>query len=384
MQCQGASDIIEVTIHGRQTAAPKRWAKYLQHSRNKARLTAFLATQLIEKGKSSLLQGQQLVIGGGFHDSSQAVKITKGRCECVEALVSQQEEADTRVMLHAKHASQHGCKSITIRSPDSDVGILMLYYQQDIRSTQLWFHTGKEKRNRFIPIHAITTKIPVALVKALPGLHALTGCDSNSAFAGMGKVQPLKLLQNNVAKHSRALNLLGETEMPSQEVIDGCTQYVMAIYCVKSKCHDIDSLRYELFCKKQMSNSALPPTTDSLNLHITRANYQTRVWKAALKHTTAIQNPIGAGWEHDDHGSIQPSMMMKDDIPASTLELLTCGCTTFCSRNTCKCRQKELPCIESCRCMAAEECQNPFEMDQRELPGSDSENDDSDESCDDD
>ena len=30
--------------------------------------------------------------------------------------------------------------------------------------------------------------------EALPGLHAFTGCDAVSAFAGIGKVKPLKKL----------------------------------------------------------------------------------------------------------------------------------------------------------------------------------------------
>jgi len=44
--------------------------------------------------------------------------------------------------------------------------------------------------------------------KALSGLHALTGCDTVSAFAGKGKLKGLGLISKG-AQHREALALLG-------------------------------------------------------------------------------------------------------------------------------------------------------------------------------
>ena len=51
-------------------------------------------------------EGHQLVIGGGHKDDNvRAILIVRGQHAVVEALNSDHEEADTRLLLHAKHAS---------------------------------------------------------------------------------------------------------------------------------------------------------------------------------------------------------------------------------------------------------------------------------------
>ena len=44
-------------------------------------------------------------------------------------LCTNQEEADTRMLLHAEHASQNGHQRIAIKSSDTDVEVLACYYQ---------------------------------------------------------------------------------------------------------------------------------------------------------------------------------------------------------------------------------------------------------------
>ena len=44
---------------------------------------------------------------------------------------------------------------------------------------------------------------------ALLGLHAFTGCDTCSAFKGIGKIKPIKVLQKN-AKFNDMLARLGD------------------------------------------------------------------------------------------------------------------------------------------------------------------------------
>ena len=41
----------------------------------------------------------------------------------------------------------------------------------------------------------------------------------------------------------------------------------------------------------------LPPCCSSLQLHTKRANYQTAVWKGALKQNPQTPNPTGFGWK---------------------------------------------------------------------------------------
>ena len=53
--------------------------------------------------------------------------------ECIE-LLRIQEEADTKMILHAKHVSDKGYDSIGIKSSDTDVEVLACYFQNYISS----------------------------------------------------------------------------------------------------------------------------------------------------------------------------------------------------------------------------------------------------------
>ena len=53
--------------------------------------------------------------------------------ECIE-LLSIQEEADTKMFLHAKHVADKGYDSIGIKSSDTDVEVLACYFQNYISS----------------------------------------------------------------------------------------------------------------------------------------------------------------------------------------------------------------------------------------------------------
>ena len=67
---------------------------------------------------------------------------------------------------------------------------------------------GSQSRTRYINISAITKSIGKKTVASLPGLHAFTGCDSVSAFAGKGKLIAYKLLKNS-SSYQEVFGLLG-------------------------------------------------------------------------------------------------------------------------------------------------------------------------------
>ena len=73
-------------------------------------------------------------------DGEKALKINEDTVIAIPELEGIHEEADTRVMLHAQHASQHFQK-ILISSPDTDVFIIFLSFQPVINAN-LYFLTG--------------------------------------------------------------------------------------------------------------------------------------------------------------------------------------------------------------------------------------------------
>ena len=77
---------IRGTIRGPATHVPKQWLKYIANVHNKVNLCTFVADTWCELGVKHLLDGQHIVIGGGFKDAQAAVMITSGHCEELVAL----------------------------------------------------------------------------------------------------------------------------------------------------------------------------------------------------------------------------------------------------------------------------------------------------------
>ena len=77
------------------------------------------------------------------------LKADDGKSEMVKAEVTglrcTQEEADTRMLLHAAHTADHGAPAVVIKSPDSDVAVIALSVSHQI-DTQLIFCTGTQHR----------------------------------------------------------------------------------------------------------------------------------------------------------------------------------------------------------------------------------------------
>lgn len=103
-----------------------------------------------------------------------AVVIGKVVCEEINELNSNHEEADTKLLLHTKHASDNGETNIIIKSPVTDVTILACHFSRDISARVLVIKKEKT-RNIFLGISAIANAAGPHLCNALPGMHAFTG-----------------------------------------------------------------------------------------------------------------------------------------------------------------------------------------------------------------
>lgn len=149
--------------------------------------------------------------------------------------------------------------------------------------------TGTKLRTRYIDIKKICAKYSSNVIKALPGIHAISGCDSVNAFSGKGKKKTFELMQQ---PHLCSLmdNLGSEIPPP-----DSYEAFVCRLYGCPSFT-DINNLRYHLFCKKTLQSNQLPPCKDSLIKHVQRANYQCYIWKRALECNPDIPSPDGNGW----------------------------------------------------------------------------------------
>ena len=243
--------------------------KVSDNLKNKASLVANICEQWSLKASSVLVAGQCLIVAGGFKYVLVTRKVTKeGSCrDC------NHEEADTRLIFHAHKASLASqIKRIVVWSPDTDVVILCIYHKERICSPELWFRTGvKDTSPPFIPVHTICTNFGSDLRNALLDFHALTGCDSTSGFACVGKVKFFKVLKKHPTKYSSVSKLGNELDL--LELMPGIEQFICHTYDNKATVQEVNECRYRMFCHKRAVNEALPRTLDSLPYNTKRCKF---------------------------------------------------------------------------------------------------------------
>ena len=100
---------------------------------------------------------------------------------------STHEEADTRMFLHVSDAVNHGYGRVMVRTVDSDVLVLAIAAVQQLSIDELWIAFGSGKSLRYLPAHEMAGALGPERCIALPFVHAFSGCDTVSSFAGRGK-----------------------------------------------------------------------------------------------------------------------------------------------------------------------------------------------------
>jgi len=97
--------------------------------------------------KRELILDKVLVVTCG----TRCWKITSDDSSEIVELESSHEEADTRLLLHAKHAADSGYRNIIVVSEDTDVFVLLLSFAKDI-SAALYQKRGTKTRTQFTNI----------------------------------------------------------------------------------------------------------------------------------------------------------------------------------------------------------------------------------------
>ena len=85
---------------------------------------------------------------------------------------------------------------------------------------------------------------------ALSGLHAVSGCDSTSAFFGVGKQKAYKIVKSS-DRFQEVLARMGEAFNFDEILFAGIQEMVTEFYGVKS-CPSINDMRYKEFCKNKV------------------------------------------------------------------------------------------------------------------------------------
>ena len=153
---------LEVNIHSGSTPNPKQWTKFISNPRSKERLAEFVCENLIKQLPGRLGPFQNVLLAGGFRDGSRTVSLAQGSTAAVPQLRSDHEEANTRLLLHAKHAASTHPR-IVIQSPDTDVAVFAVAHFHDLGCQELWLRTGTKDKERDIPVHTIHSSLGPSL-----------------------------------------------------------------------------------------------------------------------------------------------------------------------------------------------------------------------------
>ncbi|KAG0713082.1 hypothetical protein GWK47_016995 [Chionoecetes opilio] len=93
----------------------------------------------------------ELITAGGFEE---VTKVASSHGSDVEQLQSSHEEADTRIILHAKAAYMDGYERIIVSCRDTDV-LVLLTHAAGQSSGELWMRTGTRQERRYVAVHDI-------------------------------------------------------------------------------------------------------------------------------------------------------------------------------------------------------------------------------------
>ncbi|KAL8625537.1 hypothetical protein ACOMHN_014626 [Nucella lapillus] len=333
----------------------KQWRRFLRQDANKTSLIKFLANEWQgEKYKHKLARMKKVLY---VTCEDVCFRITGLRCREVLELQCFQEEAGGCLLLHAMHTTEEGFEATVISSDDTDVFVLNLAFAETIR-TCLFQKTGTRTRTHLLDINKIAASLGPDVCKALIGMHAYTGCDTVSAFAGKGKLNALKILKGDEDVKQAFLEL-GESWELTSELFQHLERFT-CIWYSKQGPSDVNVLRYHMCCAKdgEIESHQLPPCKDCLLKHAKRANFQAGLWRRSLSHDPDAPDPTQSGWKVENQNGTEVLVVDWMDVrpaPEAVIELLACKCTRACTALECTCIQHGLKCSDMCK---LKECDN--------------------------
>ena len=115
----------KVIIGSCKSKIPREFSKFMQNGENKTRLIEIISEVIIDNKEKALkmLQTEAIYIS----KDQQTICITEQAANEVQELTSNQEEADTKLVLHSLHTLAIG-SSVILRSPSADTDVMVIAF----------------------------------------------------------------------------------------------------------------------------------------------------------------------------------------------------------------------------------------------------------------
>ena len=310
--------------------------KLILHNKTKIELTDFLAQKIIQYGARN---GRNVEVAWG----SQCRATNKD----MSHLESNQEVADTKILLHDIDATANGATELRIHSPDTDIFALSVRrYPHLCKNTSSVTGTGHNHRE--IKLEKICHALGPAKAAALPAFHASSGADNTGCFSEKGKAPCWKTFIEADEEVISGFSALGVNL--SRETMALIEKSLCQLYVSRTDICTVKELRWWLFRRKQELSEKLPPTQAAPSQAILRAHYQLLVWKNDEVANPTLPSPEIFGSTVDENGWV-PVMTKILPAPDAIIYLVKCKCAKQrCSTNRCQCRKAGLSCTDLCNC----------------------------------
>lgn len=160
-------------------------------------------------------------------------------------------EIETKMILHLSKTRAHNIR-VKIERPDTILVYLLYHMKLWPNEKQVWIETGDISKNtlRLINVRQIFRLLTPAIIDALPGWYAFTGCLHEPSFYGKGRKICFKTLEKSI-EFQNAFAKFG-TDVQADGFIE---QYTCRLY--GSKDNDVNSARVNIFNKGYSSANAV-------------------------------------------------------------------------------------------------------------------------------
>ena len=132
------------------------------------------------------------------------------------------------MVLYLQYAPSSGFKDVVVRTPDTDIFVILLHYASSI-NLHIHLDTGTGKNRRLIDITQLARSLGNDQATTIMGLYMFTGDDCNSAFRGKGKVGPLKKLQK-YPRFQKAFKDLGTDWKVKPGIYEALEEFTCLLY----------------------------------------------------------------------------------------------------------------------------------------------------------
>ncbi len=194
------------------------------------------------------------------------------------------EEADDKMMFHVQDILTQWSQptSITLSSGDTDFFVFLLYdftvNWRDHGLRELWLIRNSGAKKVILPLHDICLALDNKLIRCLPALHALTGCDTTSKVSTKSAALKAICSQEN---SSMILNF--ECSPLTEDTIQMAETFLVKCLKPSTDKTTFDDLRLATFSSNalKLDFEKTPCTATNARKHIQRAYYQMQIWVQA-------------------------------------------------------------------------------------------------------